>query len=215
MSWHALRPSRRPTKAVRKYVTEIRPTYAPLRTQFAAPGSLCHDILLPPRIKTTYRINRSRLRTCLHVDVGIHMRWSAVLFCCFHFCSSGLCLCCAAISHDQGLADRMKIQEREFSNWLILWKPVFYDLDMRVMNTFRQEASRCMMRSARRACDPWLLWESAACKQRNTRSCLYGGFYFACVIRSDCFCLAKRYDFGCNLWDREGGTNIYTQNCIV
>ena len=32
------------------------PTYihAPLRTQFAAPGSLCHNTLLPPRIETTY-----------------------------------------------------------------------------------------------------------------------------------------------------------------
>ena len=29
--------------------------YAPLSTQFAAPGALCHDIVLPPRIKATHR----------------------------------------------------------------------------------------------------------------------------------------------------------------
>ena len=34
------------------------PTYirAPLRTQLAAPGALCHDTMLPPRTKTTYHI---------------------------------------------------------------------------------------------------------------------------------------------------------------
>ena len=34
---------------------------------------------------------------------------------------------------------------------------------------------------------------------------LYGGFYFVCVINlcsDDVF--ARRYDFGCNFWDREG-----------
>ena len=57
ISWHALRLSRHPTKTVRTYVTQIRPTCAPLRTQFAAPGALCHNILLPPQIKTTYSTN--------------------------------------------------------------------------------------------------------------------------------------------------------------
>ena len=45
---------------------------------------------------------------------------------------------------------------------------------------------------------------------------LAGGFYIVCEMKlcsEDLF--AKRYDFGCNFWDREGRSKSYNPNCTV
>ena len=43
--------------------------YALLRTHFfAAPGALCHDTLLPPRIKTTYRNISNNHKSIIDID---------------------------------------------------------------------------------------------------------------------------------------------------
>ena len=51
--------------------------YASLRPQFAAPGTLCHNILLPPRIQTTYRMSFSCMS--LHVYYTLSSVKSVIL----------------------------------------------------------------------------------------------------------------------------------------